>query len=108
MGLAAGVFSGLLGVGGGILIIPPLIAFLAYPPKTAMATSLGAIVFTSLAAAVSHASAGNVVWGDAILIGIPAAFGAVGGAWLQQRVDSQKLVLAFSAFLVVVAIRLAV
>ncbi len=108
MGLAAGVFSGLLGVGGGVLIIPALIAFLAYPPKVAMATSLGAIVFTAVAAAASHASAGNVVWGDAILIGIPAAFGAVGGAWLQQRVESRNLVLAFSCFVALVAIRLAV
>ena len=52
----AGFFSGLFGVGGGIMIVPMLIAFAAYGPKPAMATSLAAILFTAVAAAASHAA----------------------------------------------------
>jgi uncharacterized membrane protein YfcA len=106
IGVVAGFFSGLFGVGGGILVVPLLVAFAGYPPKTAMATSLGAIVFTAVAAAASHAQAGNVDWGDAALIGLPAAAGATGGAWLHQRLDTRRLVFGFAAFLVLVAANL--
>ena len=92
IGLAAGLLSGVFGVGGGIIIVPALVGLAAFPPKQAMATSLAAILFTATAAA---------------LIGLPAVAGAVGGAWLHQRLDSQRLVLGFSFFLVVVAVKLA-
>jgi uncharacterized membrane protein YfcA len=107
IGLAAGFLSGVLGVGGGIVIVPLLVAIVAYPPKTAMATSLAAILFTSIAAAASHAQAGNVDWRDAALIGLPATLGAVGGAWLHHRVDQRRLVLAFAFLLVLTAGKLA-
>ena len=107
IGLVAGLFSGLLGVGGGIVIVPLLVAVVGYPAKPAMATSLAAILFTAVAAAASHAQAGNVDWGDAALIGLPATAGAVGGAWLHQRVASRRVVLAFSLFLLLTAAKLA-
>lgn len=108
VGLLAGLLAGIFGIGGGVVIVPALVAFAAYPPKTAMATSLGAILFVAVAAGLAHAQAGNVNFAAAALIGVPAAAGAVGGAWLHQRLDSRRLVLAFSGFLVLVAIRLAV
>ena len=107
IGLVAGFFSGVFGVGGGIVIVPLLVALVAYPPKTAMATSLAAILFTAIAAAASHAQAGNVSWRDAALIGLPATVGAVGGAWLHQRVTTRGVTLAFSAFLILTAAKLA-
>jgi uncharacterized protein len=107
VGLAAGFFSGLFGVGGGVIIVPLLVALAAFPPKTAMATSLAAILFTAVAAATSHALAGNVDWRDAALIGLPATGGAVIGAWLHQRVTADRAVLAFALFLAVVAVKLA-
>ncbi|HXD70669.1 MAG TPA: TSUP family transporter, partial [Gaiellales bacterium] len=55
IGLAAGFLSGVLGIGGGIVIVPLLVALVAYAPKRAMATSLAAILFTAVAAAASHA-----------------------------------------------------
>jgi uncharacterized membrane protein YfcA len=107
IGLVAGFFSGLFGVGGGVLIVPLLVGLAAFPPKTAMATSLAAILFTALAAATSHAVAGNVDWRDALLIGAPATAGAVGGAWLHQRVTPDRAVLGFAVFLAAVAVKLA-
>jgi len=108
IGLVAGFFSGLFGVGGGVLIVPLLVGLVGYAPKTAMATSLGAILFTAIAAAGSHASAGNVSWTDAALIGLPAVVGAVVGASLHQRIDTQRVVLLFSVFLAAVAVKLAI
>jgi uncharacterized membrane protein YfcA len=107
IGLVAGFFSGLFGVGGGILIVPLLITFAAYRAKPAMATSLAAILFTAIAAATSHAFAGNVDWKDGALIGIPAVAGAYVGAALSQRVDSRRVTFAFSLFLAVAAVKLA-
>jgi hypothetical protein len=102
IGLAAGFLSGVLGVGGGILIVPLLVAGVAYQPKPAMATSL-----TAIAAAASHAQAGNVAWRDAALIGLPAVGGAVFGAWLHQRITTRHVTLAFSCFLILAAVKLA-
>ena len=99
IGLAAGFLSGVLGVGGGILIVPLLVAGVAYQPKPAMATSLAAILLTAIAAAASHAQAG--------LIGLPAVGGAVFGAWLHQRISTRHVTLAFSCFLILAAGKLA-
>jgi uncharacterized protein len=107
IGLVAGFFSGVLGVGGGIVIVPLLVALVAYRAKPAMATSLAAILFTSVAAAAAHAQAGNVDWSNAALIGLPATVGAVGGAWLHQRIAPRRVVLAFAFFLAVTAAKLA-
>jgi uncharacterized protein len=107
IGVAAGFLSGVLGVGGGILIVPLLVAGAAYEPKQAMATSLAAILFTAIAAAASHAQAGNVAWRDAVLIGMPAVVGAVLGAWLHQRINTRTVTLAFAGFLFVAAAKLA-
>jgi uncharacterized protein len=107
IGLVAGFFSGVLGVGGGIVIVPMLVALVAYSPKPAMATSLAAIVFTSVAAAASHAQAGNVDWADAALIGLPATAGAVGGAWLHHQVAPRPVLLAFAVLLAITAAKLA-
>jgi len=73
-----------------------------------MATSLAAILFTATAAAASHALYGNVAWKDAALIGIPAVAGAVVGAEIHQRASTRGMVLAFSAFLALVALDLLV
>jgi uncharacterized membrane protein YfcA len=60
-----------------------------------------------VAAAGWHAQAGNVDWRSAALIGLPATAGAVGGAWLHQRIATRRVVLAFAFFLAVTATKLA-
>jgi uncharacterized protein len=107
IGLAAGFFSGLFGVGGGILVVPLLIMAVAYRPHEATATSLAAILFTASAAALAHAESGNVEWDQALLVGLPAVAGVTAGTWLNRRLQARWLVLLFAAFLVAVAIRLA-
>jgi uncharacterized protein len=99
IGLVAGVFSSLFGVGGGIVIVPLLLLLLAFDPKVASATSLGAIAVTALAGVVLYALRGEVNVGYALLVGIPASIGALGGAALQQRVTGQTVVLGFAALL---------
>lgn len=100
IGLAAGVFSALFGVGGGIIAVPLLVLFAGLPPRAATATSLGAIAITALAGVVVFALRGEVDVGYAALVGLPAAGGALLGTWLQQRIDTRTLGYGFSALLV--------
>jgi uncharacterized membrane protein YfcA len=97
IGLVAGVFSSLFGVGGGILIVPLLILLAAYPLREAAATSLGAIGITAAAGVVLYALRGEVEAGYAVLVGVPGAVGALLGAGLQQRVSGRSLTVAFAA-----------
>jgi uncharacterized protein len=106
IGLAAGFFSALFGVGGGILIVPLLILLLAYAPRLATGTSLAAIGLIALAGTIAYAIRGEVDFGYAALVGLPAAAGAVVGASLQQRLSQRALALGFSVLLVVVGVAL--
>jgi uncharacterized protein len=108
IGLLAGLFSALFGVGGGIVIVPLLLLLHHYAQRVAMATSLVAIVFTSVVGAVTYTLHGEVKPGAAAVVGIPAVFGAVAGVRLQQRVSTRWLSIAFAVALVGVAVDLLV
>ena len=86
IGTAAGLFSGLFGVGGGSVIVPLLMLWLGYDERAATATSLAAIVFIASFAAATQGLYGNVHVLDAMLVGVPAVGGVLLGTWLQQRV----------------------
>jgi uncharacterized membrane protein YfcA len=104
IGLVAGVFSSLFGVGGGIVIVPLLIMLVAFGTREATATSLGAIVITALAGVTLYALRGKVEVGYAALVGIPAMGGAIVGAAAQQRLSSRSLTVAFAALLTAVGL----
>ena len=108
IGLAAGLFSALFGVGGGIVVVPLLIALCGIAPRAATGTSLAAIGLTALFGVVAYGVLGDVRWAEAATIGLPAVAGVLAGVWLQQRVAARVLVFAFAAFLVVVAVQLLV
>jgi uncharacterized protein len=108
IGIAAGFFSALFGVGGGVVIVPLLLLVEHFRPRPAMATSLVAIVFAAVVGAATYAAHGQVKPGAAALVGLPGAVGAVAGTSLQQRIGSRWLSLAFAALLAAVAVRLLV
>ena len=108
IGLVAGFFSALFGVGGGIIVVPLLLLLCAFRPHLATGTSLAAIVITALAGTLTYAYHGEVDWAHAALVGVPAAAGAFGGTWLQQRVSGRGVSLLFAAFLAGVAVWLLV
>ena len=104
IGLVAGLFSALFGVGGGIVLVPLLILVVGLDGKLATGTSLAAIGITALAGTILYAAEGHVDVGHAALVGLPAAVGAVAGTAVQQRVSVRALGLAFSGLLTVIAI----
>jgi uncharacterized membrane protein YfcA len=108
IGTAAGAFSGLLGVGGGSVIVPLLIIWLAYGEREATGTSMMAIVVIAALAVTLQAFYGNVDPPNAALVGIPAIAGAVAGTALQQRIPERLISVLFAVLLIVIAIELIV
>jgi uncharacterized membrane protein YfcA len=108
IGTAAGFFSGIFGVGGGTVIVPLLVLWLGYGEREATGTSLAAIVFIAGFAAAVQAGYGNVRAGYGVLVGVPAMFGVLLGARLQQRLNTRTIALLFAAVLVASAVELLV
>jgi uncharacterized membrane protein YfcA len=102
-GTAAGLFSGLLGVGGGSVIVPLLVLWLGYDERKATGTSLAAIVVIAAMATLAQGAYGNVVVTKALLVGLPAVGGVLLGTWIQQRVRTETIGLLFALLLVAVA-----
>ena len=100
IGLASGLMASLFGVGGGIVMVPLLIALLAYDARVATATSLAAIIFTAVAGAAAHGVLGNVHWGTAALVGLPAMVGVTLGVAVKERVSSAALTYGFASLMV--------
>jgi len=106
IGLVAGLFSALFGVGGGLIVVPLLMLVLGFSPRLAAGTSLAAIGITSLFGALTFGVLGNVEWLPAAKVGLPAMAGTLVGIQLQQRLSARRLSVVFAAFLVVIAVRL--
>jgi len=106
IGTVAGLFSGLFGVGGGIVMVPLLLLWLGYGEREATGTSLAAIVVIATAAALTHGAYGNVRLTEGLLVGVPAVGGVLAGTWLQQRVEPRTVRLLFAALLAASALEL--
>ena len=108
IGLAGGLLSGLLGVGGGVVMVPLLVLWAGYDQRDAHATSIGAIIPISIAGILTFGIAGRVNWLDAAALAVGAVVGArVGAAWL-ARIDERLLRIVFGCFLVVVAVTMGI
>ena len=108
VGVAAGTFGALFGVGGGIVIVPLLVLLFAFDQRRAAATSLAAILFTSIAGAVTYGFHGELKPGAAALVGLPAVVGVLLGTTLQQRVPVRQLSYGFALLIAAVGLRLLV
>ena len=106
LGLVAGVVSGMLGVGGGIVFGPALTLFLGLGQVGAEATSLLAIVPVAAVGAARQQRYGNVRVRDGLLLGVLAAGGALGGVALSNALPAHTLRLLFAALLLVAAAQL--
>jgi uncharacterized membrane protein YfcA len=104
IGLVAGFLSALLGVGGGVVIVPLLLLVGSWDARSATATSLAAIGITALSGVTNYAFHGDVDVTYAALVGVPAAFGAIGGGTLQQRLRTVTVERLFALVLLGTAV----
>jgi uncharacterized membrane protein YfcA len=106
-GLLIGVVSGLIGIGGGILIVPMLVYFLEMGQKKAQGTSLAALLLPiGIFAAWEYYKAGNVDIRVALILAGTIAVGAWFGAMFAQHISDLALRRGFAALLIFAAIRL--
>jgi hypothetical protein len=107
IGLLAGVLSGILGIGGGIIIVPCLVFFLKMSQKSAVGTSIGAMLLpVGALGALTYWRDGHVDVKGALLIGAGIFFGAYGGAALARSLSEGTLKKGFAVLLVIVAARM--
>jgi uncharacterized protein len=107
VGFAAGMASGLLGIGGGVLFVPGLVLLLGLTQLRAEATSLLAIIPVALVGAVRQRSYGNLRPRDALLVGVLSPIGVLGGVELANVVSNRVLSYLFAAMLVYFSFTLA-
>lgn len=105
IGLAAGVVSGLLGVGGGVVMVPLLVTVVGLTQHKAHATSLAAIVPIAAVGAATFAIAGAVDYAVAALLAIGSLVGAPLGARIMARSGEGALKIAFGILLMLVGLQ---
>ncbi len=105
-GFCAGLASGLLGVGGGIIQVPVLNLIFGIPIHVAIATSLFIIIFTSSFGMTTHLLLGNVLISVGIFLAIGTVIGGQIGARTAQKIDREKLRKIFAIVMALTGIRM--
>jgi uncharacterized membrane protein YfcA len=104
IGVVAGLLSGLLGIGGGVIMVPAFTELLSLSLKSAIATSLVCVGIFGVPATITHAFLGDIDWRLAVLLTIGVVPGARIGASLTIRTAERRLRLAVGTFLALVAL----
>ena len=103
IGIVVGVYSGLLGLGGGTIMVPIMIFVLAFGPKEAVGTSLAVMIPAIIPAVVEHYRNGYVKLGTAAWMVVGMAVGSYFGARLAHWLPSYAVQLIFGFVLIFVA-----
>lgn len=104
VGVGAGLLSGLLGIGGGLVIVPALAGMLGVPLKRALGTSLVAVVVLVIPGTIVHAVLGNIDWRVALFLVIGSLPGARLGATVALGTKERTLRSMVGSFLALVAV----
>ncbi|WP_310556380.1 sulfite exporter TauE/SafE family protein [Flavobacterium sp.] len=104
IGILAGILSGLVGVGGGIIMVPLLILFLGFNQHQAQGTSLAVLVVPVTALAVfNYYKQGYINWKYALIIAVFFVIGGYFGSKLAISFDQKTLKKIFSVVLIIIA-----
>ena len=106
IGFIAGIFGGLVGLGGGVVMIPLMVGILKMGQHKAHGTSLVALVFTGISGAITYAMKGSVDLTGSLLLAVTAIFTARAGAKFAHALPEWKLKRAFGGFLIIVSLLL--
>jgi uncharacterized membrane protein YfcA len=106
LGLLSGMLAGLLGVGGGIVIVPALVILWGSTTVVAKGTSLAVIVFTAMVGTARNLRHGNVDIRTALLVGFAGSLSALGGAAVSLHIGAELSDDLFAILLLGVALRM--
>jgi len=105
-GLMIGVLSGLIGIGGGVLLVPLLVIGFGFSQQVAQGTSLAALIPTSIVGVVTHQRQGNLDVRAGLVMGAFGMLAAVIGAVAAQHLHGKVLERLFGLLLLFAAYRL--
>jgi len=106
IGLVAGFFAGLAGIGGGVLIVPSTVLLLGLSQYQAQGTSLVAIIFTAISGTIVHLKNKRVRLKDGLVVGVGGVIGSLIGSRLALGVEGRTLSLVFGFLVLFVALRI--
>ena len=108
IGLAAGILSGLVGVGGGIIMVPLFVLFLGLTQHNAQGLSLAVMLppVTFLAVYNYHKAGGGIDWKVAIIVSVLFIIGGFIGSKIALQIDQRMLKRIFGVAMLIVAIKL--
>jgi len=108
VGFVAGIFAGLFGLGGGVFKTPTLVRLFQMPARTATATALFTMVFTGIAASVSHWLHGRLDWQLALPLAAAFLAGALIGNQFAGNIRSRTIEMILGTVLAIAAVAVAV
>lgn len=106
IGFCSGILSGMLGIGGGMVMVPAMVLALHVPQHTAQGISLAVIVLTASTGTIAHWRYGNVNWRIALWIAPAAAISAVIGARFAGMLDPVLLRRIFAVVIIIFGVRM--
>lgn len=106
IGVIAGIFSGLMGVGGGSIIVPALVIFYSFSQHLAQGVSLGVIIPTAIIGAYAYYKKGKVEVKTGMLLAVGSVVGVIIGAQIAKMLPSDVLRRVFGLFALFLAVRL--
>ncbi len=105
-GFFGGIASGLLGIGGGVVIVPVMTLILSIPIHIAVATSMLTMIVTSIAGVGQHVALGHINWEFALLLASGSVLGAQVGSFASKKLSAKNLRRVFGLILVIVSIQM--
>lgn len=107
LGIAAGVLSGLFGIGGGVVIVPLLVMFFGLSQQTAQGTTLAMLsIPVSLVAAINYTKAGMVSWRIAVILAVGFVIGVFFGSKFAVNIDGAVMKKMFAVLMIGLAIKM--
>lgn len=107
VGIAAGMLSGLVGVGGGIIIVPALVYFIGFSQKTAQGTSLALIMLpVGILGVLQYYKQGHVDWRIVGLLAVGFIAGSFLGSKLALSISQEMLKKVFAVLMIIIAIKM--
>jgi uncharacterized protein len=106
VGIVAGFLSGLLGIGGGVIVVPGLVLLVGLDQYSAAATSVATIVLSASAALVVLGTGDSVSWTTALIVFAGAATGSWAGAKYMHKIPEHVLTSVFALVLGIAAVRM--
>jgi uncharacterized membrane protein YfcA len=107
IGFATGALAGMLGVGGGMIMVPAMIVLFGIPSAIAKGTSLAVIIPTSISGSLRNRKNNNSDFAAAAIVGAIGVVTAIAGGWVSAQMSDSLSNTLFAIFLLLIAVRMA-